>query len=157
METLLEDPYAYPDFEFLAYWQVVFNNACAILVFMAWLKVRDLLHHTDYLRLQCHPCFTAYIEENMVLGYIDLEKAFDTVPRDMAMATLRWMGVPEVEVRMVEGTYVTHLHKTSCMLQVIVFRYTPICMEGFRFWCCNFRFKDMFTHICETLIFKRFI
>ncbi len=23
----------------------------------------------------------------------------------MAMATLRWMGVPEAEVRMVEGTY----------------------------------------------------
>ena len=36
---------------------------------------------------------------------MDLEKAFDTVPREMVMATLRWMGVPEVEVRMVEGTY----------------------------------------------------
>ena len=39
------------------------------------------------------------------LGFIDLEKAFDTVPREMVMATLRWMGVPEAEVRMVEGTY----------------------------------------------------
>ena len=28
-----------------------------------------------------------------------------TVPRDMVMATLRWMGVPGVEVRMVKGTY----------------------------------------------------
>ena len=43
----------------------------------------------------------------MALGFVDLEKAFDTVPREMAMAmaTLRWMGVPEAEVRMVEGTY----------------------------------------------------
>ena len=43
--------------------------------------------------------------ENMGLGFIDLEKANDTVPRDMAMVTLRWMGVREAEVRMVEGTY----------------------------------------------------
>ena len=35
----------------------------------------------------------------------NLEKAFDTVPREMVMATLRWMGVPEAEVRMVQGTY----------------------------------------------------
>ena len=28
-----------------------------------------------------------------------------TLPREMVMATLRWMGVPEAEVRMVEGTY----------------------------------------------------
>ena len=39
------------------------------------------------------------------LWYVDLEKAFDTVPREMAMATLRWMGVPEAEVMMVEGMY----------------------------------------------------
>ena len=36
---------------------------------------------------------------------VDLEKAFDTVPREMVMATLRWMGLPEAEVRMVESTY----------------------------------------------------
>ena len=41
----------------------------------------------------------------MALGFIDLEKAFDTVPREMVMATLRSMGVPEAEVRMVEGMY----------------------------------------------------
>ena len=40
----------------------------------------------------------------MALGFVDLEKAFDTVPREMVMATLRWMGVPEAEVRMVEGS-----------------------------------------------------
>ena len=41
----------------------------------------------------------------MSLGFVDLEKALDTVPREMVMATLRWMEVPEAEVRMVEGMY----------------------------------------------------
>ena len=41
----------------------------------------------------------------MALGFVDLEKAIDTVPREVVMATLRWMGVPEAEVRMVKGTY----------------------------------------------------
>ena len=41
----------------------------------------------------------------MALGFVGLEKAFDTVPREMVMATLGWMGIPEAEVRMVEGTY----------------------------------------------------
>ena len=45
------------------------------------------------------------VHGSMALGFVDLEKAFDTVPREMVMATLRWMGVPEAEVRMVEGTY----------------------------------------------------
>ena len=44
-------------------------------------------------------------QQNMALGFIDLEKTYDTVPQDIAMATLRWMGVPEAEVRIVEGTY----------------------------------------------------
>ena len=39
----------------------------------------------------------------MALGLIDLEKAVDTVPREMVMATLRSMGVSEAEVRPVEG------------------------------------------------------
>ncbi len=34
------------------------------------------------------------IQGSMALGFVDLEKAFDTVPREMVMATLRWMGVP---------------------------------------------------------------
>ena len=41
-------------------------------------------------------------------GHMDLafvEKAVDTVPRKMAMATLRWMGAPESEVKMVEAMY----------------------------------------------------
>ena len=45
------------------------------------------------------------VQGSMALGFVDLEKYFDTVPREMLMATLRWMGVPEAEVRMVEGTY----------------------------------------------------
>ena len=45
------------------------------------------------------------VEGSMALGFVDLEKAFDTAPREMVMATLQWMGVPDGEVRMVEGTY----------------------------------------------------
>ena len=44
-------------------------------------------------------------QENIALGFIDLEKANNIVLREIAMATLRWMGVPEAEVSMVEGTY----------------------------------------------------
>ena len=43
--------------------------------------------------------------DNVALEFIYLGKAYDTVPRDVAMATLSWMGVPMAEVRMVEGTY----------------------------------------------------
>ena len=42
---------------------------------------------------------------SICIGFVDLEKAFDTVSREMVMATLRWLGVPEAEVRMVEATY----------------------------------------------------
>ena len=45
------------------------------------------------------------VQGSMDLGFVDLEKAVDTVPRDVVMATLRSMGVPEAEVRMVDGTY----------------------------------------------------
>ena len=30
----------------------------------------------------------------MALRFVDLDKGFDTVSREMVMATLRWMGVP---------------------------------------------------------------
>ena len=39
------------------------------------------------------------VQGSIALGFVDLEKAFDTVPREMVMATLQWMGVPEAEVR----------------------------------------------------------
>ena len=41
----------------------------------------------------------------MALGFVDLDKAFDTITREIVMATLRWMGVPTSEVRMVVCTY----------------------------------------------------
>ena len=44
------------------------------------------------------------VQCSMALGFVDLEKAFDTVPIEIVMATLRWMGVPEAEVRTIEGT-----------------------------------------------------
>ena len=44
------------------------------------------------------------VQNCMALGFVDLEKAFDTVSRGMVMSTLWWMGVPEAEVRMDEST-----------------------------------------------------
>ena len=37
------------------------------------------------------------------MALVDLEKAFDSVPSEMVIATLQPMGVLETEVRMVEG------------------------------------------------------
>ena len=54
------------------------------------------------------------VQGSVVLGFVELEKAIDTVPREMVMATLRWMGVPEREVRMVEGMY----EKTTAIVVV---------------------------------------
>ena len=54
------------------------------------------------------------VQGSVALRFVDLEKAFDTVPREMVMATLRWMGVPEAEVRMVEGMY----EKTTAIVVV---------------------------------------
>ena len=54
------------------------------------------------------------VQGSMALGFVDLEKAFDTVPREIVMATLRWMGVPEAEVRTVEGMY----EKTTAIVVV---------------------------------------
>ena len=45
------------------------------------------------------------VQGSMALGFVDPKTAFDTVPREIVMAMLLWMGVPEAEVRMVEGTY----------------------------------------------------
>ena len=51
----------------------------------------------------------------MALGFIYLEKAFDTVPKEIEMARLQWMGVPLAEVRMVEGMY----EKTTASVVVV--------------------------------------
>ena len=50
----------------------------------------------------------------MALGFVDLEKTFDPVPEEMVMETLRWIGVPEAEIRMVEGMY----EKTTARVMV---------------------------------------
>ena len=45
------------------------------------------------------------MQGRMAVGFVDLEKAYDTVPREMVMATVRWVGVPEAEARMMEAMY----------------------------------------------------
>ncbi|KFQ70182.1 Polycystic kidney disease 2-like 2 protein, partial [Phaethon lepturus] len=39
MEKLLSDTHVYPDFYFLAFWQVLYNNMIAVNVFFAWIKI----------------------------------------------------------------------------------------------------------------------
>ena len=38
----------------------------------------------------------------MAIGFMDLKKAFDAVPREEVMASVRWVGVPEAQARIVE-------------------------------------------------------
>ena len=40
LDDLLKNPEEYADFEYLAFWQSQFNNAVAVAVFFAWIKVR---------------------------------------------------------------------------------------------------------------------
>ena len=39
----------------------------------------------------------------MAIRFIDMEKAYATIPREMTMGTLMWIAVPG-EVKLVEGT-----------------------------------------------------
>ena len=43
--------------------------------------------------------------KDVAFGFVDLEKAFDTIPRELAFAVMRWMEVGEAEVRMIEEMY----------------------------------------------------
>ena len=43
--------------------------------------------------------------KDVAFGFVDLEKAFDTVLRELTFAVMRWMEVIEAEVRMVEEMY----------------------------------------------------
>ena len=43
------------------------------------------------------------MQGRMAVGFVELEKAYDTVTTEMVTATVRWMGVPEAEARMVEA------------------------------------------------------
>ena len=45
------------------------------------------------------------MQGKMAVGFVDLEKAYATVPRETVMAAVRWMGVSEAEARMVEAMY----------------------------------------------------
>ena len=48
----------------------------------------------------------------MAIRYIYLEN--NTIPREITMGTLRWMGVPEGEVMLVEGTYEDTKSRVLC-------------------------------------------
>ena len=50
-------------------------------------------------------------QENMALGFIDLEKTYDTVPRD---GHVEVDGCPRVEVRMVEGPCEDRIGRVVC-------------------------------------------
>ena len=43
--------------------------------------------------------------KDVAFGFVDLEKAFDTMPRELAFTVMRWMEVGEAEVKMVEEMY----------------------------------------------------
>ena len=43
--------------------------------------------------------------KDVTFGFADLEKVFDTVPRELAFAIMVWVEVGEAEVRMVEEMY----------------------------------------------------
>ena len=43
------------------------------------------------------------VQGELALGFVDPEKVYENVPIQMVMTTLRWMRVPEAEVKLVEG------------------------------------------------------
>ena len=43
--------------------------------------------------------------KDVAFDFVDMKKAFDTVPRELAFAVMRWMEVGKAEVRMVEEMY----------------------------------------------------
>ena len=50
----------------------------------------------------------------MAITFIYLKKASATIPREMTVGTLSWMGVLEEEVRLVEGTYEDAKSRVLC-------------------------------------------
>ena len=67
---------------------------------------------------------------SMALGFVDLEKTFDTVLREMLMATLRWMGVPEAQVRVVEDMYETTTARVVVVREGEAFEVKIVLREG---------------------------
>ena len=45
------------------------------------------------------------MQGRMAVGFVEHEKAYDTVTRQMVMVTVRWVAVPEAEARIVEAMY----------------------------------------------------
>ena len=45
------------------------------------------------------------MQGRMAVVFLDLEKEYNKVSREMVTAIVRWMGVPEAEARMVEVIY----------------------------------------------------
>jgi len=47
LSGLLEKPDTYPDFEFLGFWQVQYNNMVALVVFFAWIKIFKYIRYVE--------------------------------------------------------------------------------------------------------------
>ena len=51
------------------------------------------------------------MQGRMAVGFVDLERAYDTVPREMVTTTVRWMRMPEAS----SGTLITVVDGGSCV------------------------------------------
>ena len=58
LNKLIREPRTYADFEYLTYWQIVVNNASAVMVFLAWIKV----HTSTHFLLLVHLLISVYIQ-----------------------------------------------------------------------------------------------
>ncbi|KAI0241195.1 hypothetical protein LSAT2_000115 [Lamellibrachia satsuma] len=55
------------------------------------------------------------MQGRVAVGFLDLEKAYDTVPREMVKAPIRWMGVPEAEIMGCRKSFqLTSPHNHNC-------------------------------------------
>jgi len=61
LDSLLSSPDAYPDFTSLAFWQITFNSAVAVMVFICWVKV------SQYLAKLMHTCDRPMLRFNVKL------------------------------------------------------------------------------------------
>ncbi len=52
LDALLAKPDSFADFEFLSFWQVQFNSAIAITLFLAWIKVSFLAIYSFLLMIK---------------------------------------------------------------------------------------------------------
>ena len=52
--------------------------------------------------MDCLPSDQLSRRKDVAFGFVDLENAVDTVPRELAIPVMIWIEVGEAEVRMVE-------------------------------------------------------